>query len=85
MKGIIEKQDNGFWIIEVPEVKAITQGHTRDDAFNMLKDYIECDIEEEIDMKIIDIDDYSFEIIVKNTDRISTWVRFRSSLIEIKQ
>lgn len=34
-------QDGKFWLIEVPALQAMTQGHTRGEAYEMMKDLIE--------------------------------------------
>ena len=34
-------EDDAFWLVEIPLLEAMTQGHTRDEALTMAKDLVE--------------------------------------------
>jgi predicted RNase H-like HicB family nuclease len=73
IKGQLNK-DDGMWLIELPSVGAMTQAHTREEAFEMLKDYIECDIDASVDMDFIDDGGKNFEVGFKNAEQILPWI-----------
>ncbi|MEK7748220.1 MAG: helix-turn-helix transcriptional regulator [Nitrospirota bacterium] len=56
-------QDGKFWLIEVPLFDAMTQGKSRKDALNMIKDYFECLLDQkEVHVFVESIDDQILEL-----------------------
>ena len=77
LKGRVYKE-NDFWLIQLPAVDAMTQGTSRDDAFEMLKDYIETDLEKPIEYEVKDEGGHDFEIEFPKTEEIIAWVSRRT-------
>ena len=58
VKGRVFK-DGKFWLIELPEFYIMTQGTSREDAFFMLRDYMECEIDEAVPCEIIEDENFT--------------------------
>lgn len=63
-------KDSKFWIVEIPSLNLMTQGKSRKDALNMIRDaafgliecYFESEMEKEFDITVIDYKKDSFAI-----------------------
>jgi len=54
-------RDGERWLVEVPDLGAMTQGRTREDAYEMIKDLVETN-EPEFDISIHSCSEDRFEI-----------------------
>ena len=73
IKGRLFK-DGDFWLIELPTIGAMTQAETRDAAFDMLKDYIETDLEQSVEMQFFDDGGKDFTVGFTDTNQILPWI-----------
>lgn len=74
LKGRVSLAEKGYWVIELPAVAAITQGTSREDAFLMLEDYLECHLEEKPAYNISDDGGKDFTINFSVDSNLLPWV-----------
>jgi hypothetical protein len=58
--GKVYKDGKKLWLIELPFIDVMTQGRSREDAFDMLIDYLICDSEKHMAYTIKDVEDEYF-------------------------
>ena len=55
------KQNDKFFLVEIPEIDGMTQGHTYKEALAMAKDYVECFIGGTVSVTALDEGHFEFE------------------------
>ena len=56
-------QDGDFWLVEIPDIDAMTQGHTKEEAFEMVKDLVENFVNEDgFEASVFPNPDDTFEV-----------------------